>query len=400
MAELVSAVPAEILAARQASLQEWMAAEGLGAMVVFGQGSSAGTATRSHGNLRYLADWDSEPAPSALVLPRTGPPHLITASVFARLMAEDTRRFATAVLGKGAAFARAILHALGHAERVCITGRDEIPLGIWETLAAAGARDWLDCTAEFAKRRMVKDAVQISFHRRAAAICDSMFEALGPLAYSGRSAWQMQVALEALAKDRGAEYCKTWLTVAPAAGRCHFWRDENARIPQLGDQVLLGIMVLLNGHWGHALRTAHMGQPGEAARAMFATVERMYDGMFALMRPGAPLRDVNTPFDTEFRACMERLGDPEEFRFRSGHALGHSYEDPIGTAEFPQPYDAAPALPGPPLLLQPGMLFELHPNLFVPGIAGASIGDMVLIREDGPEVLTRFPRRLAVLTPQ
>jgi Xaa-Pro aminopeptidase len=43
------------------------------------------------------------------------------------------------------------------------------------------------------------------------------------------------------------------------------------------------------------------------------------------------------------------------------------------------------------------MLFEIHPNLFVEGLAGASIGDMVLVTEEGPEFLTKHPRKLLSL---
>ena len=43
------------------------------------------------------------------------------------------------------------------------------------------------------------------------------------------------------------------------------------------------------------------------------------------------------------------------------------------------------------------MLFELHPNLFVENVAAASIGDMVLVTEHGPELLTKHPRTLLAL---
>ncbi len=44
--------------------------------------------------------------------------------------------------------------------------------------------------------------------------------------------------------------------------------------------------------------------------------------------------------------------------------------------------------------MEPGMLFEFHPNLFVSGLAGAAIGDMVLISADGPRLLSRYTREL------
>ena len=44
----------------------------------------------------------------------------------------------------------------------------------------------------------------------------------------------------------------------------------------------------------------------------------------------------------DISAAYDILGDAtkraEIFRFRTGHALGLSYEDPIATAAFPQPY--------------------------------------------------------------
>ncbi len=40
------------------------------------------------------------------------------------------------------------------------------------------------------------------------------------------------------------------------------------------------------------------------------------------------------------------------------------------------------------------MLMEIHPNVFVPGVAGAMIGDMVAVTYGGYEILNEFPRDL------
>ena len=44
--------------------------------------------------------------------------------------------------------------------------------------------------------------------------------------------------------------------------------------------------------------------------------------------------------------------------------------------------------------LKPGMLMEIHPNVFVPGVAGAMIGDMVAVTDTSCEILTDYPRDL------
>ena len=174
-------VPADVLKSRIDALQGWGRQQGFDAFVVFGQGSVLGTATRSHGNLRYLLDWDADAAPSALVIPARGAPSLVVANIFADMRAREQKLLANVRFGKGPSFAAAIAELLpADAKRVALAGRDEIPLALWEPLAACGASAWLNCEPELARRRAIKDAVQIAYHRRAAAICDRIFEQLGP----------------------------------------------------------------------------------------------------------------------------------------------------------------------------------------------------------------------------
>lgn len=380
-------VPRPVLEGRLASLQDWLVAQGFDAMVVFGQGSALGTATLTHGNLRYLLDWDADNAPSALVLQPGSAPALVVGNVFASLRGREQGWIPTIRLGKGPAFAAAIIELLPPgATRVGLVGREEIPLGIWDALASSGAAGWIECGQEMARRRTIKDAVQIAYHRGAARICDAIFGQLGPILHAGIPVFAVQAELERFGREQGCEFCQTWLTVMPVPDRCRYWRDENRNIPQPGDQVLLGIMLLLHGHWGHAIRTGALGEPSAAAREAFATVQAMHAVMLEKLRPGRDLRDVG-------RAGLAQDA-PGVFQFRSGHALGHSYEDGVGTAEFPQPYDGR-NMPDVPQLVLPGMLFEVHPNLFVAGAGAAAIGDMALVTEDGPELLTTFPRGLA-----
>jgi len=380
-------VPHAVLEARLGSLRKWMAGQGLQAIVVFGHGSALAMATKSHGNLRYLIDWDADSAQSALVLPADGAPALAVGGIFPVLRAREQNWIATVTLGKGPGLAREILALLpAGATRIGIVGREEIPLGIWSELAAAGAATWIDCTAELVRRRAIKDATEIAYHRAASGICDEMFERLGPALRSGKQVFQVQAELEHHAKARGAELVRTWLTVGPAPDRCRFTRDENRNVPRDGDQVLLGIMLILHGHWGHGIRTGALGRPTPAAERLFAEVNTMHAAMFEALKPGADLSMVGNLGTLPAR--------PGLFQFRSGHAIGHSYEDPAGTGEFPQPYEGAAAPLPKPATAQPGMVFELHPNIFVENEGGASIGDMVLVTETGADFLTTFPRHL------
>jgi Xaa-Pro aminopeptidase len=379
-------VPRAVLEARLKSLQAWTATQGLQALVVFGHGSALAMSTRSHGNLRYLIDWDADAAQSALVLPAEGAPSLAVTSIFAAGWAREQAWIPDIRFGKGPALGREIASMIpAGAGKIGIVGREEVPLGLWTELLTIGAAGWVDCSAELYRRRAIKDATELAYHRAAGAICDGMFERLGPLLRSGRAVFEIQMELDLYAHSRGAELCRTWLTVGSVPDRCRFLRDENRNVPKEGDQALLGIMVLLHGHWGHAIRTGAVGRPTPAAQRLFAEVEGLHSAMFEALRPGVDLAVVG---HAGVVPAAEGL-----FQFRSGHALGHSYEDPAGTAEFPQPYEGT-VPPKQSAVAQAGMLFELHPNLFVANQGAASIGDMVLVTEGRPEYFTTYPRHL------
>jgi Xaa-Pro dipeptidase len=389
MIEAPSTVSPHVLSARIEKLQAWGRQQGLDAIIVFGLGSALGTATRSHGNLRYLLDWDGDAAPSAAVVPMEGRPSLVVANIFGAMRAQEHELLAGARFAKGPAFARAVLDLLPkNAKRVSIAGRDEMPVSIWENLRSEAMSGWQDCDAELSRRRAIKDDGQLTYHRKAAAVCDGIFERLGPALHSGAPVFRIQAELEQFGRELGCEHCKTWLTVSPVADRCRYLATENTNVPREGDQALLGIMLTFQGHWGHAIRTGSIGRPSSAAVKTFELVRGMYDAMIDRLRPGADLRLAGQAGIV----TADNLGP--HFQFRAGHALGYSYEDPTGTAEFPQPYDLTAKLPEQPRLAEPGMLFEVHPNLFIEGFAGASIGDMVLVTEQGPEILTRFERDL------
>jgi Xaa-Pro aminopeptidase len=389
MVEKFGPLQPQILETRLAALQDWGRQRGFDAIVIFALGSVLGTATRSHGNLRYLIDWDGDAAPSALVIPESGAPSLVTGNIFGAMRGKEVKLLANSQFAKGATFAKTIVEWLpAGAKRVAIAGRDEIPVAIWEPLAALGATNWVSCDNELAERRAIKDATQIAYHRKAAEICDRIFERFGPALHSNKPVFAIQAEMDSVGRELGCDYCDTWMTVGPIADRCRYLAYENQNVPQAGDQALLGIMLIYQGHWGHAIRTGCIGAPSQAAKDVFKIVEEMHSAMLAGLRPGLDLRDVGKAGVTD----ASRLG--RFFQFRGGHALGYSYEDPIGSEEFPQPYDASAKIPDKPRPIKAGMLFEVHPNLFVDGVAGASIGDMVLVTDSGPEVLTNHERGL------
>lgn len=49
------------------------------------------------------------------------------------------------------------------------------------------------------------------------------------------------------------------------------------------------------------------------------------------------------------------------------------------------------------VLTRPGMVFSVEPGIYLPGKLGVRIEDLVLVTEEGCEVLNAYPKELQVV---
>jgi Xaa-Pro aminopeptidase len=47
-------------------------------------------------------------------------------------------------------------------------------------------------------------------------------------------------------------------------------------------------------------------------------------------------------------------------------------------------------------VLEAGMVFSIEPGIYIPGRFGLRLEEIVILREDGPEILSTLPRTLHV----
>ena len=409
-------VDRRVLAERRQKVESLLVEKGFDALVLYAQGSSIGSTSKSHGYMSFLTDWDSYNTSSVLVMVPGKQPVLVVSNIFLKCMSErfwwlDDVRFATANAMPGVVL-QALKDACGSCRRIAYIGKAETPVPFWESLkAGTGEAEYADFESFIDPMRVVKDPVQYSLHYRGAEICDAMFGKLQQEIKKNVPIYKLQNAMTQLAQDNGAEHALVWMSIGPVAEYSLFRREECQRVPQLGDQVIVGIYMLYHGHWAHALRMGTYGAPTSAQQRAFDVVLEMENAGLEALKPGGNLYDVHRAFERVYCSRFSEKDDATMFRFRAAHGLGHSYEDPIVSIPFPQPYGSVKFGPEPfvefgydrhdPMNnpssdkfmeIKPGMLFEFHPNFFQQGVAGAAIGDMVYVGERGAEILTSFPR--------
>lgn len=163
------------------------------------------------------------------------------------------------------------------------------------------------------------------------------------------------------------------------------YQRSRARKIEPGDLVLIHCNSYVDGYWTDITRTFCLGAPDERKRRMYEAILAAREAALAAIKPGVRAADV----DRAARVVLSRHGFEEEFK----HGLGHG----VGFAAIN--HNAPPRLhPASPDVLEPGMIFNIEPAIYLDNFGGIRHCDMVLLTDNGPELLTPFQSTLESLT--
>jgi Xaa-Pro aminopeptidase len=228
--------------------------------------------------------------------------------------------------------------------------------------------------------RRVKDGEELVLLRAAQEATDAAFEAvvLAGSLREGMTERELAWALERAMRDAGADGLAFDPIVAfgPSAAEPHHHPQDRAL--ERGDVVKLDFGALVTGYHADMTRTVTFGRPDPRIREMRDLVFASQAAGIAAVRVGARLRDV----DAASRKVLADAGHPLP------HGLGHGtgldiHEDPFLRAD-----DEA---------LAAGTVVTVEPGVYIPGLGGVRIEDMVEVTADGPRGIPRSSKELLQL---
>jgi Xaa-Pro dipeptidase len=230
--------------------------------------------------------------------------------------------------------------------------------------------------------RMRKDARERALMREASRLNDLALAKLIALLPEGLSEKQLAQRLPAIYEELGADGCSFEPIVAsgPNAAESHHTPDRRTLSP--GDSVVLDIGCRKDGYCADMTRTLFYREAPDAARAVYAVVLEAQRRAIAAVRPGVRFCDI----DAAARDHIAAAGYAKQFTHRTGHSIGLEVHD-FG--------DVSAANPDP---VQPGMIFSIEPSVKVPGAFGIRIEDLVLVTDEGCEVLNRHDKELCIVS--
>jgi Xaa-Pro aminopeptidase len=251
----------------------------------------------------------------------------------------------------------------------------------WAALASAAPGTELhDVDAELVPLRIRKTDEEVAAIGRACALTDACFEHLVGWIRPGMRERDVAWELEGWFRANGAEGLAfdTIVLAGPRAAMPH-GRPSDALV-ESGNVLLIDFGCVVDGYRSDMTRTLFVGQvPGDVRRYHDAVREAQAAAIEAL-RPGVNGQEL----DAIARARIEREGVPSY-----GHGLGHGIG--IETHEPPRLRKTEASV------LEAGMVFSVEPGIYLPGVTGIRIEDIVALAPTGPRLLTNAPREPIVI---
>jgi Xaa-Pro aminopeptidase len=231
--------------------------------------------------------------------------------------------------------------------------------------------------------RAVKDGEEVDAIRRAAEAADDVYRWLisehGLVGHTERA---VALALERRAQDLGAAGVSFPPIVAAAENGAlpHATPRPDVEIPR-DTLVVVDFGCVLDSYCSDCTRTFATGALDQEARDVYYLVRSAQEAALAATRVGADVRDV----DRAARELIEQAGRGDQF----GHGLGHG----VGL-EIHEAPRLAPSASG---QLAAGNAVTVEPGVYVPERCGVRIEDLVLVTDDGPQVITSVPKELTTV---
>ena len=258
---------------------------------------------------------------------------------------------------------------------------DAVSYASWEVLRAGGL-ELVPRRGLVEALRAVKDDSELEKIRRAGEITSQAYTQFAHERFVGRTERELAWRLDELFHELGADApaFETIVASGPNAAKPHARPTD--RTMEAGETVVIDAGAMVDGYNADCTRTFATGPlPDELKAAYEATLEGQLAGLEAV-RVGVTGIDA----DAAARDKIEAAGLGEKF----GHGLGHG----VGLEVHEAPRLSRESTD----TLAAGNVVTVEPGVYLEGLGGIRIEDLVVVTGNDPEVLTSFGKDLITVS--
>jgi Xaa-Pro aminopeptidase len=247
---------------------------------------------------------------------------------------------------------------------------------------AANGTELVGASGVIEDLREVKEEAELEAMRAAAQIADQAYEELAERGLDGRTEKEIAADLEVRMRELGAED-RSFPAIVASGAHGALPHAEPRDIPVERDTLMIVDMgCVVDGYCSDCTRTFATGSLSDEASEIYELVSRAQLAALDAVRAGAECRAV----DSVSREIIGDAGHGEHY----GHGIGHG----VGLEVHEGPRLAQTATG----VLRPGNTVTVEPGVYLPGVLGVRIEDLVAVTDDGCEIISGFTKSLVTLS--
>ncbi len=245
----------------------------------------------------------------------------------------------------------------------------------WHTLkdALGGDIELVPVEIRLQALRMIKSKQELEIIRKGIEMADaSLRYAIENYLKVGVSEKEFAWQLERRMRESGAEGMSFPPLVAAGEHAAVIHAQPGEKKFEQNQCVLIDFGLVFNGYCTDRTDTVAIGTPPDEMVKIFHIVKDAHDFAIDAIKPGVDTIKI----DAIARDHIASKGYGEYFTHGLGHGVGlEIHELPVFS-------------PRARTVLEPGMVITVEPGIYIEGLGGVRIEDMILVTEDGVEVLT------------
>ena len=229
--------------------------------------------------------------------------------------------------------------------------------------------------------RMCKDEKEKDLMRVASKLNDEAMDKMIKLVPAMHSEKKMGKLLGDMWEDMGAEGHSFDPIIGYGANAADPHHEMDNSTVKEGDSVVIDIGCKMNSYCSDMTRTVFYKSVSDHSREIYEIVKEANRRGIEKVKPGVRFCDI----DAAARDYITEKGYGKYFTHRLGHSIGievHDFGD-VSSVNTD--------------CVQVGQIFSIEPGIYLPGDVGVRIEDLVIVTEDGCEVLNHYSKDLIVV---
>lgn len=224
------------------------------------------------------------------------------------------------------------------------------------------------------KLRVIKDASEIKAIEKACKLLLRGYDFLKTKLRVGITEKELAKSLELFWISEGADRVAFDPIIAFGANSSMpHYRAEATKLKK-GDAILVDIGVVVDGYASDMTRMLFFGNMHPKMKEIYQIVHKAQKAAIDRARPGVTSQEL---YDTAMRV-IDKAGYRDAFLHSLGHGIGLEVHEYPTLRRDPTP-----------CILQPNMVVTIEPGIYLPGLGGVRLEEMILITKSGHKILTK-----------